>query len=585
MDAVAEVKARLSIEDIIGEYVQLKRAGRNFKGLSPFSNEKTASFVVSPEKQIWHDFSSGRGGDMFSFVMEVEGQDFKTTLEMLARKAGLDLEQFKSSGGQNRVSADLKNRALEVLELSTKFYQKQLTASPKALEYLLQDRKFTKQTLLNWRLGYSPNTGRALTDFLTKSGFTIDEMKRAGIVVERQRRPLDMFRGRIMIPLADSRGQVIGFTARILDDEPDAPKYINTPQTVTYDKSRNVFGLDLAKDAIRKQSFTVVVEGNMDVIASHQAGVANVVASAGTAMTEQHLKELKRFTGDIRLSFDSDRAGIAATERVIPVAQKVEVSLRIITIKDAKDPDELIQKDVKLWAKAIEGAVYAADWLIENYKNQLDLKSAAGKTAFTDALLPTIRRLRDPVEQEHYLKLIASETETSLEAVKSKLENRPLNLIETRLKKPKVAFGPTDRATLEYQRMQDHLLAVMLLQPKLRDLIKDSNEKYFTDGPARHLLKFLQGNPDFTGDPKLSAPLQQIGDYVKIIMLQFEEIYQNLSPDDLREQAINLKHRLLDRYVKIQKHKLVEAMQAASSEAEIKKLVQKADKLNELIKK
>jgi len=572
----------LAIEDVIGEYVQLKRAGRNFKGFSPFSNEKTASFIVSPEKQIWHDFSSGRGGDMFSFVMEVEGQDFKATLEMLARKAGVDLEQFRTST-TNRVSADLKNRALEALDLAAKFYQKQLTANRPALEYLLGERKFSKQTVLAWRLGYSPNNGRALIDFLTKQGFTTDEMKRAGLTTERARRPLDMFRGRIMIPLSDSRGQIIGFTARLLEDEPDAPKYINTAQTVIYDKSRNVFGLDLAKEAIRKKSFVVVVEGNMDVIASHQAGITNVVASAGTAMTEQHLKELKRFTGDVRLSFDADRAGIAATERVIPLAQKSGVALRIITIKDAKDPDELVQKDAKAWEAAIENAVYAADWLIENYKSQLDLKSAAGKTAFTDALLPTIKRLSDPVEQEHYLKLIAKETDSSFEAVKAKLDSKPLELIATRLKKPKVAFGPLDAATIEYRRFQDHLLAMVLMQPKLRDLIADCSEKYFTDGEPRELLKFLQANQDFSGDPKLAEPLQAIGDYVKIIMLQFEEVYQNLSLADLREQAISLKHRLIDRYVKIQKHKLASAMKTAANDDEMKSLVQKADKLNELL--
>lgn len=572
----------MAIEDVIGEYVQLKRAGRNFKGFSPFSNEKTASFIVSPEKQIWHDFSSGRGGDMFSFVMEVEGQDFKATLEMLARKAGVDLEQFRTST-TNRVSADLKNRALEALDLAAKFYQKQLTANRPALEYLLGERKFSKQTVLAWRLGYSPNNGRALIDFLTKQGFTTDEMKRAGLTTERARRPLDMFRGRIMIPLSDSRGQIIGFTARLLEDEPDAPKYINTAQTVIYDKSRNVFGLDLAKEAIRKKSFVVVVEGNMDVIASHQAGITNVVASAGTAMTEQHLKELKRFTGDVRLSFDADRAGIAATERVIPLAQKSGVALRIITIKDAKDPDELVQKDAKAWEAAIENAVYAADWLIENYKSQLDLKSAAGKTAFTDALLPTIKRLSDPVEQEHYLKLIAKETDSSFEAVKAKLDSKPLELIATRLKKPKVAFGPLDAATIEYRRFQDHLLAMVLMQPKLRDLIADCSEKYFTDGEPRELLKFLQANQDFSGDPKLAEPLQAIGDYVKIIMLQFEEVYQNLSLADLREQAISLKHRLIDRYVKIQKHKLASAMKTAANDDEMKSLVQKADKLNELL--
>jgi DNA primase len=198
----------------------------------------------------------------------------------------------------------------------------------------------------------------------------------------------------------------------LLEDDPNAPKYINTPQTITYDKGRNVFGLHLAKEAIRKTGFVVVVEGNMDVISSHQAGVANVVASAGTAMTENHLRELKRFTGDIRLCFDADRAGVAATERMIPVAQKVEVNLKIITLKAQKTLTNCAKR-FKIMAKAIEQAVYAPDWLIEHYKNEVDLSSAQGKRIFTDVLLATIRRLRDPVEQEHYLKKIAEITETA----------------------------------------------------------------------------------------------------------------------------------------------------------------------------
>jgi DNA primase len=585
MDAVTEIKGRLNIEDVVGEYVQLKRAGRNFKGISPWTNEKSASFIVSPEKQIWHDFSSGKGGDMFSFVMEMEGLDFKGTLEMLARKAGVDLEQFKSS--HNQTSGKLKSNALEILELTTKFYQAQLKANNVALEYLINERGFSKQTLLAWRLGYSPNVGHALTDFLTKKGFTTEEMKRAGLVVQRQRGASDMFRGRIMIPLSDSRGQVIGFTARLLDDQPDAPKYINTPQTITYDKSRNVFGLHLAKEAIRKSGYVVVVEGNLDVIASAQAGVANVVASAGTAMTEQHLKELKRFTGDIRLSFDADRAGIAASERAIPLAQKVEVALRIITIPaihGAKDADELVRKDVKLWQKAIDEAVYATDWLIETYKNQLDLTSAAGKTAFTDALLPTIRRLRDPVEQEHYLKIVAEATDTSFEAVKAKLETRLPDLPVVRLKQPKQKFGPIDSGAVENQRLQNHFLGMVLMQPQLRNLLKRCQDVYFSDGASRQLFQFLKQNKDFKGDPKIAEPLQEIGDYVKIITLQFEELYQDLPLADLREQAESLVHRLIDRYVKIQKHALAMMMQESASEAEMQKLIEKADKLNQLIK-
>jgi DNA primase len=584
MDAVGEIKARLNIEDVVGEYVQLKRAGRNFKGLSPWTNERTPSFIVSPEKQIWHDFSSGKGGDMFSFVMEMEGQDFKGTLEVLARKAGVDLEQFNT--GQSRTSSKLKNRALEALEMATRFYQKQLVANRKALEYLLKERGFKRQTLLDWRLGYAPNTGRALTDFLTKKGFTTDEMKLAGLVVQRQRREADMFRGRIMIPLADSRGQVIGFTARLLDDEPNAPKYINTPQTITYDKSRNVFGLHLAKESIRKKGFVVVAEGNLDVIASHQAGVANVVASAGTAMTQPHLKELKRFTGDVRLSFDADRAGVDATERVIPLAQKTGLSLRIINLPaGAKDPDELIKKDVKAWDKAIEKAVYATDWLIDTYKNQLDLSSGAGKTAFTDALLPTVAALSDPVEQEHYLKTIAGLVDSSLEAVKAKLERRTTRPAEIRYKKAKTPLNTPDKQLVEYQRLQDHFLAMTLMQPQLRDLLADCHDYYFSKDGALELFKFLKQNPEFKGDARLAAPLQQIGDYVKIITLQFEELYQDLSLPDLRELAINLKHRLIDRYVKIQKHQLAQAMDAAKSDTELNDLVKKADKLNELIKR
>jgi DNA primase len=580
MDAVSEVKSRLNIEDVISEYVQLKRTGRNFKGLSPWTNEKTASFIVSPEKQIWHDFSSGKGGDMFSFVMEMEGLDFKAALEQLARKAGVDLDQFRSSSPGT--SGKLKQRALEVLELTARFYQKQLTVNKTAYEYLAKDRGFSKDTLVSWRLGYAPNTGFALTNFLTKQGFTTDEMKRAGVIFQRARHSSDMFRGRVMIPLADAGGQVVGFTARLLADEPDAPKYINTPQTITYDKSRQVYGLHLAKEGIRKQGFVVVVEGNLDVISSWQAGITNVVASAGTAMTEQHLKTLKRFTGDIRLSFDGDSAGVAATERIIPLAQKAEVNLKIITYKDAKDPDELIRKDVNLWTHSIGQAQHAPDWLMDRYKEEVDLKTAGGKKAFTDALLGTIRRLRDPIEQEHYLKEIAKLTDTSLEAVTAKFSAEPT--LQAVLKRPKNLDTTLDKAQLEYQRLQDHLLAMLLMQPKIRPVIKGCKAEYFTDGSRRRVYKFLQDNPGFKGDPKIAEQLQSDGDYVKIVMLQFEELYQDLALQELQDQAEQLKHRLIDRYVKIQKHNLANAMQQTQDDKELTALMTKVDKLNTLIK-
>ena len=597
MDAVAEIKSRLNIEDVVSEYVQLKRSGRNFKGLSPWTNERTPSFIVSPEKQIWHDFSSGRGGDIFSFVMEMEGLDFRAALEHLARKAGVDLEQFSDS--QNRGRSRQKGRAIEALELAAKFYQKQLTVNKTALGYLIRDRKFSKQTLLSWQLGYAPNTGFALTDFLTKHGFTTDEAKLAGLSTERSHRPSDMFRGRIMIPLQDARGSVIGFTARLLADEPDSPKYINTPGTVAYDKSRHVFGLHLAKESIRKSGYVVVVEGNMDVITSHQAGVTNVVATAGTAITEQHLRELKRFTGDVRLSFDADHAGITATERAIPLAQKVGVNLSIISIdvEGIKDADELVQKDSKLWQKVIEEAKYAPDWLIEHYKKALDLSSAQGKRAFTDALLVTIRRLSDSVEQEHYLKAVAEAADTSLEALMAKLRAGGEQMTSMPRKKPAPRAEELDKNQLDLQKLQDHFLAMVLMQPKIRKMLKGVEPEYFSDGPPRILLEFLKKNPDFKGEPskdfievlaaksEAAKQLQGIGNYVKIIALQFEELYQDLSLQDLTEQAAHLKQRLIERYVKTENTKLAAEMGSTTDETKLHKLMLRADKLNALIKR
>lgn len=588
MDAVAEVKSRLNIEDVVGEYVQLKRSGRNFKGISPWTNERTPSFIVSPEKQIWHDFSSGKGGDMFSFVMEMEGLDFRGTLEHLARKAGVDLEKFGDN--QNRGRSRQKARVIEALELAARFYQKQLSVNKQPLEYLIKRRHFNKQTLLSWQLGYAPNTGFALVDFLTKHGFTTDETKLAGVSTQRSGRPSDMFRGRIMIPLHDARGSVIGFTARLLEDPStssgqakDAPKYINTPQTPAYDKSRHVFGLHLAKEAIRKTGYVVVVEGNLDVIPSHQAGITNVVATAGTAITEQHLRELKRFTGDVRLCFDADQAGIAATERAIPLAQKAGVSLSIITI-DAKDPDELIQKDAKAWQEAIEQAKYAPDWLIEHYKKALDLSSAQGKRAFTDALLATIRRLNDSVEQEHYLKLVAKTADTSLEAVRSKLATGGAAAAILPRKKPTPSTAQLDKSAIEQQRLQDHFLAMALMQSKIRDLLKDMKPEYFSEGPPRIVLEFLQKNPDFKGQPQTAAQLHSVVEYVKIIGLQFEELYQDLPLEDLKEQAASLKNRAVARYVNTQKTRLAEQMQDTTDEKKLHQLMNKVDVLNKLIK-
>ncbi|MFZ1684370.1 MAG: DNA primase, partial [Candidatus Zixiibacteriota bacterium] len=401
MDAVNEIKSRISIEDVISEYVQLKRSGRNFKGLSPFTNEKSPSFMVSPEKQIWHDFSSGRGGDVFSFIQEVEGLDFKGSLELLARKAGVDLAEFQPKTGDG-TDKNQKERLFSAVEQAVLFYQVQLTKNIPALKYLREVRGYEKQTLLDFRFGYSPNDGKALISYLQNKGFSPSELQKAGLSSTRGNDTYDMFRGRIMIPLLDPQGRPVGFTARQVVDDKNSPKYINTPSTILYDKGRQVFGLSQAKEAIRKSGYVVVVEGNLDVVASHQAGIKQVVASAGTALTTYHLKSLQRFTGDVRLSFDDDRAGQDAAERAIPLAQALGLELSIVSIPSGKDPDELIKQDPKAWEKTVNSSQYMIDWLIDRIASGSDLNSAQGKRQFTAKIMSIVRQLKDPVEQEHY---------------------------------------------------------------------------------------------------------------------------------------------------------------------------------------
>ncbi|MDO4713021.1 MAG: DNA primase, partial [Candidatus Saccharibacteria bacterium] len=392
-DAKEEVRARLAIEDVIGEYVQLKRAGRNLKGLSPFTDERTPSFMVSPEKQIWHDFSSGKGGDVFSFVMLVEGMDFKQALEHLARKAGVDMSLFSRGDGR---TAKRRARAREALGLAARFYQQVLVRTPEALSYVSQRRGLSRQTVQEFMIGYAPTDGQSLVAALEKRGFSRQELADAGLT---NRFGGDLYRGRMVVALSDASGEVIGFTGRIIHEDPKAPKYLNTPQTLLFDKSRHIFGLFQAKEAIRRLDEAVIVEGNLDVVSSHQAGVKQVVATAGTAMTEQHLKTLSRLAGRVKLAFDGDKAGLSATERAIGLAQTVGVELEVVNLPDgAKDPDELIQSQgVEAWQAAIAQSVPAVQWVIDQYSRREDVQTAEGKRRFSTAALTLIRGLKDPV--------------------------------------------------------------------------------------------------------------------------------------------------------------------------------------------
>ncbi len=447
-DAKEEIRARLAVEDVVGQYIELKRAGRNLKGRSPWGVDKTPSFMVSPEKGIWHDFSANKGGDIFKFVMEVEGISFREALEKLAAQAGVELSKY--SGGDAKL-AQKKARMKEALEHSTRYYQVAMTKNKPVLEYVFYKRNMNRATAKEFRIAYSPKLGDALVQFLRKKGFSMQEIGDAGLL---NRFSKDLFKGRMMVPFIDTNGQVIGYTARVLDG--GEPKYLNTPETLLFNKSRYIFGLYQAKEGIRRDNFVVIVEGNMDVISSHQAGVKQAVATSGTAMTEQHLKTLSRLTNDVRLAYDGDDAGVKATERAINLAGGLGISLSVISnYHGAKDPDELIQKGPELWQAAVQERKPAVDWLLDKYEEKLDLLSADGKRQYSDIAMKVISYLSDPVERKHYVQQVAKRLDVSVEDLKAKRIN---NSRVRRLKQVKTKGVKAERVKV----LENNLLAIML---------------------------------------------------------------------------------------------------------------------------
>lgn len=553
-DAKEEVRARLNIEDVIGEYVQLKRAGRNFKGLSPFSSEKTPSFYVSPDKHIWHDFSSNKGGDIFSFIMEVEGMDFRQSLEHLARKAGVDLSIYDTKGSQE--IAKRKKRLLEAYVLATNYYQQSLIKNQHAIEYIFKKRKLSKQVVQDFKIGYAPTTGDALVQFLSKKGFSPSELADAGLV---NRYGTDLFRGRMTVPLMDSSGQVIGFTGRIIVDDPKAPKYLNTPQTLLYDKGRHVFGLSQAKEAIRTNDYVVIVEGNLDVVSSHQVNIKQVVATAGTAMTEYHLKALVRLTNRINLAFDGDKAGLAATERAIPIAQSVGVELSIITLPDStKDPDELIQQDPRLWQSAIDGSIPAIDWVIRQYSLREDLTTAAGKRRFTSASLDMVRVLQDPIEREHYVAKISEISDSSIEALGEKMKNGD----EIQKKPLKRVLSHSDDVKNEDDDFnQDNLLAIAVIDDKSDEYFKDLDLDLFIGDNRRSVAEYLASGIKISNE--VPKKLQKYEEYVKMLLLRADVRYASWSEKDRSIEIARLIRQIVIENKQKQKDKLIEQLRDA----------------------
>ncbi len=428
MQPSEEIKSRLDIIDIIRDYIPLKAAGANFRALCPFHNEKSPSFMVSPEKQIFHCFGCGEGGDIFSFVMKIEGVDFIEALRILAPKAGVQLKK------QNPQLISLRNKLLDILDISKKYYNQNLLEnnnSKNAREYLKQ-RGLKIETIKEWEIGYSNDRWDNVINFLKQKGFNDNEIFQSGMSVKSSNgdRYYDRFRGRIMFPINNANGNIVAFSARISPEkeaEEKMGKYINSPQTEIYNKSIILFGLDRAKINIKKEDEAVIVEGQMDVITAYQAGFKNTIASSGTALTEEQVKLIKRFTENISLAFDMDKAGELAVDRGITEAMKAGMNIRVIEIPNSKDPDECIKKDLMVWQNAVKNAKLMMQYYFDKILLNIDLQDINQKKQATQKLLSIILKINNKIEQDFWLKELSQKIDIKEELLREAITKNKNN--------------------------------------------------------------------------------------------------------------------------------------------------------------
>ena len=485
----AEIKTKLSVVDVVGETVALKRAGTAYKGLCPFHAEKTPSFIVSPDRETWHCFGCGEHGDIFTFLMRRDGLDFREALTRLAERAGVELSE--RTAREDR----LRRRLREALEAGIAWYREVLLQTPQAeaARVYLQERGFSEETLDRFAIGYAPNTWEALSKRLIGRGFSIPELIGAGLAGPSNRGGvIDKFRGRIIIPIRDASGRPIGLGGRILPGN-DGPKYLNSPAGPLFDKSSALFGIDLAKASVRREKLIVIVEGYTDVMAAHQAGFANVVASLGTALTRGQIELATRYADAVALAYDVDLAGEAATQRGLLEELGPDQSVtkvRVVRIPAGKDPDELIRTDPEAWKAAVASAKPVMEYFMDRVAVEVGLDSVAGKRELTGRVLALLKRVGDPIERNLYLQRLAQMVNVEERILGEALQRQP---VRRSISRPTVATGPgTDDdavpVRLALGPLESEALGLLFRYPILVTELPTDGPSPFRDATAAALV-------------------------------------------------------------------------------------------------
>ncbi len=549
MGVIDEVKQRADIVEVISEYVRLTKSGRTFRGLCPFHSEKNPSFFVYPEQQTWHCFGAcNTGGDVFSFVMKKQGIDFGEALRLLADRAGITVSQ------KFEREAEGKERLYQINQAAAQYFHNLLLNSPageKARGYL-SGRGLSAETIAGFQLGFGLESWDALKRYLGDKGYTEDELLTVGLVVKTEAgKTHDRFRDKLIFPIADARGRIIGFGARVLDDS--LPKYVNSPQTPVFDKSGSLYGINLARQAIRQQNKVVLVEGYMDVITAHQHDFANVVATMGTAMTEKQIGNIKKLSRNVVLALDADAAGEEAMLRGVNYENTLEAEVQVIIMPPGKDPDEVIKQDAEAWQQLVAEALPVIDYTFNMVTSKLDLATASGKSMAADKLIPIIAEIRDSIRRDHYLNKLSTLTAVSyrsLEAVLSRI--RP----DRRAAKPKQETVARTVQSVWSSPVEENCLALLLQHFELKAQCQDLLPEYFEGSKNREIFIGYQQVDDLSAlRGRLDSALYEHLDYL---------VNKSQRDTQLERRCAECVLRLREKYLRSLETKKAQALASAA---------------------
>lgn len=562
-----EIKSRLDVVELIQSYIRLQKAGINYKANCPFHGEKTPSFFVSPSRQIWHCFGCGKGGDVFKFIMEIEGHDFPEAMRLLADRAGVLLKR------EDPVIRSERNRLYDICEETTRVFEKSFLLTPAARTYM-KNRGVSEITLKEFRVGFAPQSWDYLLKVLSSKGFKPTEIEKAGLAIKSENGSswYDRFRSRIMFPITDISGRTAGFSGRIFLGESDTKnqqsekteaKYVNTPNTLIYDKSHLLYGFDKAKKDIQAQNKVVVVEGQMDCLMSHQAGVRNTIAVSGTALTPQQLKVIRRLCDTMVSSFDTDAAGESATRRSLALASEFGFERRIAVIPSGKDPADAVKQNPDEWLRAIKEAKPVVEFYFDKAFREYSPRTSQGKKDISASLLPWIAELSNEIEKEHWVRELSKRLETSEEAIKKELRKVDNKTSRSETSPENVELRSLSRREL----LEERLLALLSVVNNMETPSFKEHHLVFTSEARESLFSF------FLGEKTVIPPELQ----------KQAEVYR-FKGEVLASTIQNTAHELVLCRKELEKECIKESLQKLSKEIGEKEHAQDTDTLNSLLK-